>query len=120
MWSSPWARRRSINKDKNRRAKSPRKKGRIIGSARARAKRRRGRGRGNKNLPLALFASPKASEKWYITTKHKPGKSVHVVSVYNKNCPRYAAIAQDMFDHLQSHPSTTQEEAIAMRDRQMQ
>jgi hypothetical protein len=61
----------------------------------------------------------KASEKWCITTKNKQGKFVHVVSVYKKNCPRYAAIAQNIVDHLQSHPSTTQEEAIAMRDRLM-
>ena len=67
-----------------------------------------------------VFRLTKASDKWYITTKNEQGKFVHVVSVYKKNCPRYAAIAQDIFDHLQSHPRTTQEEAIAMRDRQMQ
>ena len=62
----------------------------------------------------------KASEKWYITTNNKQGKFVHVVSVYQKNRPRYAAIAQYIVEHLQSHPSTNQEEAISMRDRQMQ
>ena len=62
----------------------------------------------------------KASYKWCITTKNEQGKVVHVVSVCKKNCPRYAAIGQYMFDHLQSHPITTQEEAIAMRDIQMQ
>ena len=67
-----------------------------------------------------VFRLTKASDKWYIATKNEQGKFVHVVSVYRQNCPRYAAIAQYMFDHLPSHPSTTQEEAIAMRDRQMQ
>ena len=38
----------------------------------------------------------KASEKWYITTQDKQGKFVHVVSVYKKNCPRYATIAQNI------------------------
>ena len=38
----------------------------------------------------------KASDKWYIATKNEQGKFVHVVSVYKKNCPRYAAIAQDI------------------------
>jgi hypothetical protein len=45
-----------------------------------------------------VFRLTKALEKWYITTKNKQGKFVHVVSVYKKNCPRYAAIAQNMFD----------------------
>ena len=44
-----------------------------------------------------VFRLTKASDKWYITTKNKQGKFVHVVSVYKKNCPRYAAIAQDIF-----------------------
>jgi hypothetical protein len=67
-----------------------------------------------------VFRLTKASEKWYTTTHNNQGKFVHVVSVYKKNSPNYAAIAQKYFVHLQSHPSTTQEEAIAMRDRQMQ
>ena len=62
----------------------------------------------------------KASNKWCITKQNEQGKFVHVASLYQKNCPRYAAISPDIVDHLQPHPSTTQEEAIATRDRHMQ
>ena len=49
------------------------------------------------------FRLTKASAKLYITTKNEQDKFVHVVSVYKKNCPRDAAIAHDMFNHLQCH-----------------
>ena len=80
------------------------------------ARRRMGQRKRQQAPTSGVFRFTKASDKWYIIKHNEQGKFVHVVSVYKKNCPRYAAIAQDICDDLQSHPSTTQEEAIAMRD----
>ena len=104
----------------SRRANSSRKKGQ-------KNRKRKGQGQEEKEQrerqpepTSGVLRLTKASEKWYITTKNKQGKFVHVVSVYKKNSPNYAAIALNIFCELQSHPNTTQEEAIAMRDGQMQ
>ena len=76
------------------------------------------KGQKRKQAPTSgVFSLTKASSKWYIRQKNEQGKFVHVVSVYQKSCSRFAEVAAEIFDHLQSHPGTTKEEAIAMRDR---
>ena len=69
---------------------------------------------------FGVFRLTKASTKWYICQKNEQGKFVHVVTVLQKKCPHFDKVAQSIFDHLQSHPGTSQAEAIAMRDRLMQ
>jgi hypothetical protein len=76
------------------------------------------KGQKRKQAPTSgVFSLTKASSKWYIRQKNEQGNFVHVVSVYQKSCSRFAEVAQETFDHLQFHPGTTKEEAIAMRDR---
>ena len=68
-----------------------------------------------------VFRLTKASAKWYICQMNEQGKFVHVVTVLQKTCPHCIdKAAQSIVDHLQSHPGTSQAEAIAMRDRLMQ
>ena len=69
---------------------------------------------------LQDFRLTKASDKWYICQRDEQGNFVHMVSVYQRKCPRFAQVAQEIFDHLQSHPSTSKEEVLAMRDRLQQ
>ena len=70
--------------------------GRRRGSARAKANKKDQRKR-QQEPTSGVFRLTKASEKWYNTTQNKQGKFVHVVSVYKKNSPNYAAaIAQNI------------------------
>ena len=71
-------------------------------------------------LASGVFRLTKASAKWYICQKNEQGKLVHVVTVLQKTCPHFDKVAQRIFQNLQSHPGTSQAEAIAMRDRLMQ